>query len=541
MAFGALLLFIIAIAYGNTLNSPLNFDDSLVLKTEIAQAGEKYFDLSSPRYRHLFYLSLAINYSLGKLNPFVYHLLNISLHFLTSLVIFFISYLTVKRGTAWAPQAAPVAVMTTLFFALSPVHTETVTYISGRSSGLAGFFYFSSLLFFILGSSRDFTRVSRSVWYLLSGIFFGGAVLTKEISLTLPILILLYDFCFIEGDSWSSRKNRCMFFYFPLLICTGLGSFLMKAMILDWLQKIDFNYALDQTRIIGHGLYLLLFPIGLTFDYDFPEGFFPHRLLKPWPILLLGLFLAGAVKYFPKYAKFIFFCVFWFLITISPTNSFMPRLDLLSERNLYIPSFGIFFLLSTVFIHFYRGLKFNTVSRKICLAGLIAILISHSTLVLERNLEYGSNTALWEDTVKKAPRKTRAWHNLSHFYLMELNYEKAFEALQGMIKSSPSNQYLAYAQSKLGTIYSRKGNYKGAITAYKKGIELDPTAPINHLNLGGVFVRQGNFLQALKEYETAEQLFKKNPVSKNIPSSFYRNKAQILQMMRQNQAQGELN
>lgn len=151
MAFCAMLLALISAAYANTLHSPFNFDDSMVIKTEIAQSGEQYFEPYPPRYRHLFYLSFAINYAQGKLDPFGYHLFNISLHVLTTLIIFFISYITIQRGTDWRQHAAHIAMITTLFFALSPVHTETVTYISGQASGLAGLFYFSYLPVFVNG------------------------------------------------------------------------------------------------------------------------------------------------------------------------------------------------------------------------------------------------------------------------------------------------------------------------------------------------------------------------------------------------------
>jgi len=526
IAFCALLLLLITLAYANTLNSPFTLDDSMVIKTEVAQSGEQYFSPNPPRYRHLFYLSLAINYAQGKLDPLGYHLVNISLHFLTTLAIFFISYLTIKRGTEWGRQAAPIATITTLFFALSPVHSETVTYISGRTSGLAGLFYFSSLLLFILANFRERGAGSRIFCSLLSLVFFGVAILSKEISLTLPAIILLYDFCFMNGDQWSARKNRVLFFYFPLLICTAFGILIMKSMIFDWWQKIDFVYALQQTRIIGHGIYLLLFPIGLTFDYDFPDGFFPHPALRAWPLVLLAGLIASVARHFPKYTRLVFFCILWFLLTIAPTNSFLPRLDLLSERNLYIPSFGFFLLMASLASSLF--LSQGPALRKTGTFALVMILAFHTVLLIDRNTTHSSNIALWEDTVKKAPGKTRAWQNLSHHYLMSANYEKALESLQGLMRSNPSPKFLSQAQSKLGIIHSRLGNYPSAIAAYEEAIRLDPSFPINHLNLGGAYMRQGNFLKAKETYEKAEQLYRNNGYWRNIPTNFFLNKTHIL-------------
>lgn len=524
------LFILIALTYTNTLHSPLNFDDSLVIKTEIAQSGEKYFQPFPLRYRHLFYLSLAINYSHGELNPFGYHLINISLHFFTTLAVFFISYITLKRGTHWGKQAVPIASLTALLFVLSPVHTETVTYISGRSSGLSGFFFFSSLLFFILASFRERTPSMRVFCSLLSALFFAAAILSKETSLTLPAVILLYDLCFMNGNQWSARKNRVLFLYLPLSICATFGVLLMQSMIFDWAQKIDFSYALQQARIIGHGIQLLLFPIGLTFDTDFPDGFFPHPTLCVGPILLIVALLIGVLKYFPKVFKFSLFCSLWFLITLAPTNSFLPRQDLLSERNLYTSSFGVYFILST-WVYALIASQ-GTTFRKIGVSCVVIALALHTTLLIVRNTTYRSNTALWEDTVKKAPGKSRAWNNLSHFYLMELNYGKAYKSLHRLIQSNPSKNYLAHAHSKLGVIHSRIGEFSKAIAAFKEGIQIDPLMPVNYINLAGVYAKQGKYSKAINTYERAEQLFKNNPDWENISTKLYLNKAYILFKMR---------
>jgi protein O-mannosyl-transferase len=522
VAFCALLFLFIALAYSNTLHSPLNFDDRMVIQTEIAKSGEQYLEPYPPRYRHLFYLSLAINYWQGKLNPLGYHLFNISLHYLTTLTLFFISYITIKRGTQWSQHAAPIAMITTFLFVLSPVHTETVTYISGRASGLSGLFYFSTLLLFILGSFSERIVGARIFCYLLSVLFFGAAVLSKETSLTLPAALLLYDFCFMNGEHWSYRKTRFCYFYLPLIVSAMFAVLSLQSMIVDWWQKIDFTYALQQTRIVGHGIYLLLFPVGLTFDYDFPTAFFPHPALCAWPVLLIALLIAGVAKFSPKVLKMVCFGVLWFLLTIAPTNSFLPRLDLLSERNLYIPSFGIFLLLATTFWR-YRS-KFG----KAGIAGLAFIFIFQTALLVKRNSMYRSNTVLWEDTVKKAPGKTRAWNNLSHFYLMELNYKKAYDSLQGLTRSNPSQQDLAYAHSKLGVIHSRQGNLSSAIAAFEEGIRLNPLVPVNHLNLAGIYAKQKNYSKARDTYERAEQLFKGNPSWENISKKLYLNQAYIL-------------
>ena len=93
-------------------------------------------------------------------------------------------------------------------------------------------------------------------------------------------------------------------------------------------------------------------------------------------------------------------------------------------------------------------------------------------LLHERNLIYRSNTILWEDTLKKSPGKLRALHNLSHFYMAEKNYAKAFTTLQALIKSEASPHYLSYAHSNLGSIYLQMEDYLNAEKQFKSGINI---------------------------------------------------------------------
>ena len=149
------LLLLILLTYGNTLSSPFNYDDEVVIRHEIASSGDRFYQLYPPQYRHLFYLSLAANYDWGQLNPEGYHLFNLTLHFFTAVTVLLIVFFTLDRGTPVGRKAAiSISCIAAFLFALNPVHAETVTYISARATGMAALFYFLSLLFFILGSLK---------------------------------------------------------------------------------------------------------------------------------------------------------------------------------------------------------------------------------------------------------------------------------------------------------------------------------------------------------------------------------------------------
>ena len=275
--FLALLLLIISLLYSSTLHAPFNYDDEVVIKHETAQQfGSSFitgktevgFTTIYPfRYRHLFYSSLVLNYALGELHPFGYHLVNTTLHLFTSIVIFFTAFITIEKGLSLnRKDALSIASITALFFSLNPVHSETVNYISARAVGMSSFFYLSAFLSFILGSFRERKPLSRFLFYLLSLTCFLASILSKETALTFPIALLLYDVCFMRKDCWLPLKKRLLFFYLPLFSC-GIFAILevlsLQSMIIHWWQSINIEYGLKQIHVIEYGVRLILFPIGL--------------------------------------------------------------------------------------------------------------------------------------------------------------------------------------------------------------------------------------------------------------------------------------
>lgn len=527
------LFLLVLITYGNTLFSPFNYDDEVVIRQEIAATGDRFYQLYPPVYRHLFYLSLTVNHSLGGLNPLGYHLFNITLHFLTAVTVLLTAFFTLDRGTSVGRKdAVSIACITALLFALNPVHSETVTYISARATGLAAFFYLLSLLFFILGSlKKTRSRFLPPLYYLLSWVAFFAAVLSKETALTLPAIVLLYDLIFMRGNHWSPLKHRIYYYYFPLLagivfILTLSPSLL--AMITVWLPKLDLNYAMSQTWVIAYAVKLLFIPINLTFDYDFNLRFFAQATALVLGVtLFLAMGYAAIRKTFNAQGLFCF-SVLWFLITLSPTNSFLPRPDLLSERNLYLPSFGLLLLGAVIIATVFKSIQGRFPALRFSGLGcLIIILILYSALLIQRNATYRSNILLWEDTVKKAPGKLRALHNLSHFYLAEKKYQPAFVSLKKLAASKASPFYRSIAHNNLGNIYTDLENPTQAEKEFKEAIRTDSTIPTGYFNLASLHAAQGLFHQAKEEYEQAEERYTQYRWGYAKPAELVLNKAKV--------------
>jgi len=518
---GIVLLVLIFVSYANTLNSPFNFDDHAIFQILDWSPTNNSCGFSPIQYRHLFFQSFCITQSQKGLDPFWYHLFNISLHFLTSLILFFLVFLTLENGTNWqGKNAFRVASLTAILFAINPLNTETVTYISGRASGMAGCFYLLALLAFVLGSLKKLSGKSF-IFYSLVLVSFVAAILSKETSLTFPAIIILYDFCFMNNDRWAPLKSRLTFFYFPtLLSLLAILIFLpfSEQSITNWIGKIDFNYAINQAQIISYALKLSFLPINLIFDYDFTQNWFTSVNYK-WLPAILWLSLIGLIFKFFKNLPVVFsFSILWYILTISITNSFLPRADLLSERNLYLPGIGPTIFITCAYYSFFVVGK-PKLPQKLGIIFLILLLVFQGSLVIKRNSFYKSNIAIWEDTLKKSPSDLKVLHNLSHFYLEGKNNKKALVTLVKLSRSNASRFYKSFAHSNLGSIHAQNNNFKLAEKEFDKAIQLDTTIPLGYLNLGSYYASRGLYKKAEVNFKKAYERYDKYRWGYTMPNS----------------------
>jgi len=527
--------FLITLVYANTWRAPFNFDDFNVIRRHIEIHGDEFLNFSSLRYRHLFHLSFVLNQKLGGYDPFVYHLTNNLIHALNGILVFFLAQLTILYGTGLGRCASKaIAFVSAGLFILHPVHIEAVTYLSGRGNGLSGFFSLLSLYLFAQGCLAKQKIFNRFAFYISALISFGAAVLSKETTIFLPLGIALYDLCFMRGASWAPLKHRLIWVYLPLPIL-AIG-FLAKApefvnFILDWAEKINLRYALDQFSILSYGLKLYFFPINQSFDYEFSSVWFHYS----WLLVCAALAGAFAVlwlilwnKRFKPAAGVFVFGALWAMSALSPTNTLLPRLDPYSERNFYLPGFGLDLIIATLL---YLVCKGKTVSLKFKYsahtAAALFMLFCLSLLAIQRNAVYKTQSSLWKDVLRKFPGKSRAQHNLGHFYLRNKNFAQAYLIYNRLAISKTTPFYLAQAHINLGLIYEARNEFRRAEREFFKAIKLDGSIPTSYYNLASRLATRGKYAKALDLYLKAEERYKKYRWGYDAPSELILNIAKI--------------
>ena len=389
--------------YLNSFQGVFQFDDYNVIVDRVGVHSWGAFLAGLPRgIRPLLKFTYTLNWTSG-LGLFGFHLVNVTLHAANAVMLFFLASRIV------GPSATRFAVLLpALLFAVHPVQTEAVTCISGRSVSLMAFFYLGSLLVYLRGRARG----SRLLLHVASPVLFLLAVASKEVALTLPFALVLCEAARLERAGWKETLRAqavhwAVLFSLAVLFLAhaGYGRLLEACFGIRGVASNLFT----QLHGIVYLLSRLVRPHDLNFDPDLPvfTGWTP--VLLPEALFLAALLAAGFFGFSKRSPAG--FGILWFFLHLVPTNSFIPRLDVANERQLYLASWGLFMALAAGadLLREKRGARWPT-----AVAALLVIALG--VLTVSRNMVYRSEVTLWEDTVRKSPEKARTWNNLGYAY-----------------------------------------------------------------------------------------------------------------------------
>lgn len=485
----------------------------------------KFYDIRHATLADLFFsrsrwFSAWLNtfhYSFGKFDPFSYRLGNIIMHCCSGLIIFFIFFLALKRlksDSFFYAQRISIAAFTSLFFLLHPVQTQTISYvIQGQLEGLAGFFIFSMVLNLLI-----LVDIKNWLGYMLACILFFSLALfsigTKEIAIISPALLIVVDWFFIAQGEITSLKKRALLHISVAVLVWGGYLFLLKPTFFINLftqrnalannignqltqERFDtitrYDFFISQFKVILHYLWIFLWPANISADYDekLAKSFFCFETLVPFLFLLTLICIILKLLKTNK-TNLVAFAFLWFFIVILPRSSIIPATELIADYKTYIPSVGIFFLLSSIFIWVIQNITNNLYKKGA--ACLISILIL-SWSSYNRNQVWQSGEVFWADVIKKAPHRARAYNNYGAALLRQKKIEDSIAYFKKAIELDK-----AYADpwSNLSLAYRSLGQYEHAFKTAYHALDLRKS-PENYHICAGVLMKLG-------KYETAEQM-----------------------------------
>ena len=482
----ALLLILLAagtVAYINSFGAPMVFDD---LPTIQKNAGVQFGDFLRPEIattRPVLYVTFTVNYLLHQEKVWGYHLVNLILHLLNGIVIFFIAdelfrrTLSDEAGRRWASFLAAG------FFLLHPIQTESVTYISSRSESLSTFFFALGVLVFV---KRRPEKIGF-LWSLVILIPFLLGLGAKETVITLPATLLLIDFLFLADGEVRPLFKRWSFY--ATFVAGGIFAayFLITRVLVGSIgpglqgHLSRYEYFLTQIRIVVSYVRLLVLPVGLNLDYDIRPS---STLFEP-AVILSALFLAGLIGlawYIRRVEPVVSLAILWFFITLSPTSSFIPILDTMFEHRLYLPMVGVCLAFPVVMTRLFKN------RAAIVSAVLLAVL---GGATLSRNQVWGSDLTLWADVVSKSPGKARGYSSLALGYFKRAQYDKAIEVLQDGYDQVPGTMDRRSFVESIGNMYMQLGRLPEAAEAFEATTKVDdkPAASLGYNNLGNAYMR----------------------------------------------------
>jgi tetratricopeptide (TPR) repeat protein len=347
-----------------------------------------------------------LNYQQAGIEPRAYHILNISLHLVNTALVFLI----MRRIASWVEVDAWKLNILSLFaatlFLLHPVQTEAVSYITGRSDVLSSLLMLAALFVFAYRHPRPVS----APWMMLVVLLFCLACGAKESAVVLPAVILFTDCFWTSGTILTAvRRNRILYGAIGVLGVIGLAYVwrILAAAPTAGFSIKDFTwyqYFFTEWRAVWVYLRLLILPLWQNVDYDFPISKTPlqHGAWLGLLGMMLGIWMVWRYRGRYPLACYGFFL---FLMLLAPTSSFIPILDPISERRLYLPMIGLLFIAFDVL----RRWPWGKIELSVV---LLTILGASAALTYQRNNLWSSAIALWEDAASKSPSKMRTHYML---------------------------------------------------------------------------------------------------------------------------------
>lgn len=440
-------------------------------------------------YRPVVLLSYAIDYVLWGGRPFGFHLTNILLHAVaTALVCMLVLQLI----------GSPVpAIVAGLLFAVLPIHVESVAFISGRTDVLATVFTLLSLSLFVRArrTKRMFPATAAAV------VFFGLALLSKEVAAVLPVLLLCLEM--VRPVSRPARERLALHLPFWLVLAGYLG---LRFGLLHIRPEIQGSLSLSEIALTMPGivldyLRLFVFPSNLCADYAVSV----QRSVSPGNLAAAGtLLLAALLVGFFLYRKSIgAFFAFWIFLGLLPVLQFVPISVLKAERFLYLPSVGYCAVAGLAGAALLE--RSNRHRRRISAAVSMLILAAYSFVTIGRNPVWRNELRLYEQTASCAPNNFRVQYNLGNAYFRAGDLERAITHTRIAHELKPNFPRAAY---NLGVMYESAGKTNEAERMYREAIELDPNYALAHNNLAAILYRNGHLDEAETEWLKALALDK---------------------------------
>jgi tetratricopeptide (TPR) repeat protein len=527
------------VAFANSLGGVFVFDDygRIVDNPEIEQFPPTrktllHWDRPTTSF------SLAMNYALGKLNPWGYHAVNVLIHVGAGLALYgLVRRLLLSRRfqSHYEHSAGALALVIALLWLVHPLQTESVTYLTQRTESLMGLFYLLTLYCVCRGASLQngqvgHKRIGATSWYVLAVLACALGMGSKEVMVTAPLLALLMDRIFF-ADYWKDLFARRWGLYLCLAatwiiltrrVLVALPFFaastpesvanLLGLPVESWAPVLATpkEYALTQAGVICYYLRLALCPYPQCIDCFWGIARLPAAIA---PLLIVLALLGTTAWALWRYPQWGFWGV-WFFLILAPSSSILPLLDPAAEHRMYLPLAAVIVLVVAAVYKLLGLIGSPRVRRRFAIGiGLAGVLLL-SGFTAMRNQVYHSNIRLWESVLAQRPANPRGHHNLAKYLKDDADRLRAngnFEQARQQTESAMLHDRRALelmpnypdAHLQLGVLLTLNGALVPGLEHLRTAVRLNPTDARAHNNLAAALLQLGLVDEAVREQRLA--------------------------------------
>jgi len=481
------------LAYLNSFSVPFHYDDFHFLKEQlIIKSLPLYLDWITGHFaavitsRAFLLFTFYLNYMVGGLDTFGYHLVNLSIHIAVAFTFYLLiaCYVDNKDDDRYHT----IALLAALFFVVHPINTESVTYISSRSSELSTLLMLGTMLLFFRATGKEFSFLP----YGFSVVLFVLGLASKESAIVLPALLILFDYYFVAGKDGNFLSRIKYHLPFWVLMAAGFAFYAGSITHPEMYDRPWPTHLLTEITVFVDYLRLMIIPVGLTIDHSVTESISLDLRAGLSVAVVAGLLLAAYL--FRNKSRVLSFSIFWFFINLTPFLA-MRMSDYMAERWVYAAGLGFCLALSKLFVD--ASQRYTRTG----IAAIVGIVLFFGVLTSMRNDVYRDPITLWADALKKAPEKSKAYVNLSAAYLERGNIDKAIGIMELSLKQG--NRAVA-TYLNLAIAYFMKDDLKKA-EEIMLTLNGSISAEIYYYNLGSIYKQKKEYRKAIETFTKASE------------------------------------